>query len=122
MKIPKPSDPDLVRFRELVPERPDVTTKPMFGNVAAFVNGNMFMGLFGSAIGVRLNAAQREELVALGGGPFGPPDRPMTAYVALPSEWNDSAAEPWIDRALDQVSALPQKVARSKKPAKPASR
>ena len=26
----------------------------MFGNLGAFVNGNMFMGLFGSQVGVKL--------------------------------------------------------------------
>ena len=28
----------------------------MFGNLGAFVNGNMFMGLFGADVGVKLTA------------------------------------------------------------------
>jgi len=51
MKIPKPSDDDRARFRSLVPEDPRVEVKPMFGNLGAFVNGNMFMGLFGPEVG-----------------------------------------------------------------------
>ena len=34
-----------------------VQVTPMFGNVAAFVNGNMFMGVFGADIGVKLSEA-----------------------------------------------------------------
>ena len=34
----------------------------MFGNLGAFVNGNMFMGLFGSDIGLKLSPVDPEEL------------------------------------------------------------
>ena len=34
---------------------PGVEVKPMFGQLGAFVNGNMFAGLFGSSIGVKLD-------------------------------------------------------------------
>ena len=54
MKIPKPTDTDRQRFTALVPDEPGVDVKPMFGNLGAFVNGNMFMGLFGSDVGVKL--------------------------------------------------------------------
>ena len=47
MQIPKPTDADKDRFRALVPDSPDVEVKPMFGNLGAFVHGNMFAGLFG---------------------------------------------------------------------------
>jgi hypothetical protein len=53
MQIPKPSEADKERFHRLVPADPRVETKPMFGNLAAFVNGNMFMGLFGADVGVK---------------------------------------------------------------------
>lgn len=52
MKIPKPTEDDRVRFRTLVPDDTGVEIKPMFGNLGAFVNGNMFMGLFGSDVGL----------------------------------------------------------------------
>ena len=44
MKMPKPSEEDRARFRSLVPDDPRVEIKPMFGQLAAFVNANMFMG------------------------------------------------------------------------------
>jgi TfoX/Sxy family transcriptional regulator of competence genes len=45
MEIPKPSDTDKEFFRSLVPQRPGVEVKPMFGNMGAFVNGNMFASI-----------------------------------------------------------------------------
>ncbi len=74
----------------MVPDDPRVVVKPMFGNLGAFVNGNMFAGLFGDRIGVRvLDDARRAELAATdGAGPFGPEERPMGGYVAAPAAWS----------------------------------
>ena len=53
----------------------------MFGNLGAFVNGNMFMGLFGPAIGLKLAPVDVERLRAVAGtGPFGPPERPRAGW------------------------------------------
>ena len=55
----------------------------MFGSLGAFVNGNMFAGLFGPNIGVKLDAEGLEELGAVeGSGPFGPAERPMGGYLS----------------------------------------
>lgn len=117
MEMPKPSTADVDRFRSLVPDDPRVEVKPMFGNFGAFVNGNMFMGLFGSSIGVKLDDAGREELSAVdGAGPFGPAGSPMAAYVALPPAWTDGAeAAAWAARSLDHVAALPPRAPKAKK-------
>lgn len=112
MKIPKPSEADKEYFRSIVPEDPRVVVKPMFGNVAAFVNGNMFMGLFGPSVGVRLPESERGELASIeGAGPFGPGERPMKEYVSLPLEWRDDAdlTDLWVQRALDHTSSMPAK-------------
>lgn len=71
-KMPKPDAETEASFRSVVPEDPDVTVRPMFGNLAGFVNGNMFAGLFGADLFVRLSAEDRAELEAAGGGPFEP--------------------------------------------------
>ena len=42
MEIPKPTEADKERFRAVVPSDPRIEVKPMFGNLGAFVNGNMF--------------------------------------------------------------------------------
>ena len=47
------------------------------------MNGNMFMGLFGPEVGLKLPEAEAHQVVASGGGPFGPAERPMTGSVSL---------------------------------------
>ncbi|MDH3498700.1 MAG: TfoX/Sxy family protein [Acidimicrobiia bacterium] len=116
MKIPKPTDADKAFFESIVP--PNAEIKPMFGNLGGFVNGNMFMGLFGPDVGVRLKPDDRVLLEAVdGSGPFGPEDRPMKEYLALPAAWRDDPiqAEEWAGRAYDYVAAMPPKVKKSKK-------
>jgi len=118
MKIPKPTEDDRARFAELVPDAPHVEVKPMFGNLGAFVNGNMFMGLFGSDVGIKLPEDDQHRLLAEpGAGPFGPEERPMAGYVTIPAGWPADTANDWIGRSLDYVGSLPPK--KPKAPAKP---
>jgi hypothetical protein len=72
----------------------------------------MFMGLFGSDVGLKLAEAQQHELLAVpGAGPFGPAERPMGGYVTIPAGWSPEDARPWVDRALAHIAALPPKPA-----------
>ncbi len=122
MDIPKPTDADKDFFRSLVPADPGVEVKPMFGNLGAFVHGNMFAGLFGSAVGVRLDSPDREALQAISGsGPFGPQERPMGGYVSMPAAWRaePATAAAWVEKALAYVGALPPKVVKPKPKPKP---
>src|SRR6478735_10115489 len=118
MQLPKPTEQDKAGFRSMIPADPAVVVKPMFGNLGAFVNGNMFAGLFGSTIGVRLvDDASRRELEAVDGtGPFGPVERPMGGYVGLPADWagRPERSARWIEIALSQVRALPPKSTKPK--------
>jgi TfoX/Sxy family transcriptional regulator of competence genes len=112
MEIPKPSDADKDFFRSVLPDDPEIEIKPMFGNLGAFVHGNMFAGLFGPDVGVRLDEARREELAAVdGSGPFGPAGRPMGGYLSLPRGWRATpdVAAGWVERAHGYVAALPPK-------------
>jgi TfoX/Sxy family transcriptional regulator of competence genes len=111
MQVPKPTEDDKAYFRSILPSDPRVEVKPMFGNIAGFVNGNMFVGLFGSDVGVKLADADRERLLAEGGGPFGPVERPMGGYVSLPASWRADPARgvSWAERALAHVAMLPPK-------------
>jgi hypothetical protein len=120
VELPKPTDADRERFTGLVPVAPGVEVKPMFGNLGGFVNGNMFMGLFGADIGVKLPDDQRTKLLAQPGtGPFGPAERPMAGYVSLPHGWSQRQVGPWIDRALKAAAALPPKVKKPSKASQP---
>jgi TfoX/Sxy family transcriptional regulator of competence genes len=117
VEIPKPTEQDKEFFRSLIPDDPEVEIKPMFGNLGAFVHGNMFAGLFGEAVGVRLDDTGLAELAAVGGaGPFGPAERPMGGYVSLPGAWRDAPdlAASWVERAFAHVGSLPPKVKKAK--------
>ena len=112
MQMPKPSEADKDHFRAVMPSDPDVVVKPMFGNLGAFVNGNMFAGLFGPTIGVKLADADREELEGTERTvPFGPAERPMGGYVSLPGDWREPTerSTEWVSRSLEHVAALPAK-------------
>ena len=115
--FPKPDPETRAAFEELVPDDLRVVVRPMFGNLAAFVNGNMFTGLFGGDLFVRLPEDGRAELMEAGGSPFEPmPGRGMKEYVVLPSDWRDRPAESvgWIDRSLDWAGELPAKQPKKK--------
>jgi TfoX N-terminal domain len=111
VEMPKPTEAEKDLFRSLVPDEPGVEVKPMFGNLGAFVNGNMFMGLFGADIGIKLAPADAEALLALdGAGPFGPAERPMGGYVVVPPDLiGTSEGDRWIDLGLQYVAGLPPK-------------
>jgi TfoX/Sxy family transcriptional regulator of competence genes len=118
MAFPKPTPEARAAFEALVPMDLRVQIKPMFGNLAAFVDGQMFMGLFGDAMFVRLPTGDREALVAQGGAPFEPmAGRPMKEYVSLPEAWTDqpTLAGPWVNRSLAWTSTLPPKKPKSPK-------
>ena len=115
MQIPKPTDADRERFRSLVPDEADVETKPMFGNLGAFVHGHMFMGLFGSDVGLKLDEPDQAKLAAMPGArPFGPAERPMMGYVTIPTDWTARKARPWVAKAYTAASALPPKAPKKK--------
>jgi TfoX/Sxy family transcriptional regulator of competence genes len=110
VQIPKPTDADRERFQSLLPDEAGVEAKPMFGNLGAFVNGNMFMGLFGRDIGVKLDGADHAKLAAMpGAGPFGPAERPMGGYVTIPANWTAGKASPWVAKAYATAAARPPK-------------
>jgi len=116
--MPKPSERAKADFQELVPAEPAVTLRPMFGNLAGFVNGNMFTGLFGDDLFVRVAGQDREALLKEGGSDFAPmAGRPMKGYVVVPEGWakRPEATRKWIARALEETRALPAKEAKKKK-------
>ncbi len=92
----------------------------MFGQLAGFVHGNMFMGLFGDGFQVRLGEAGQEEAFAAGAVPFEPMGRRMKEYVLLPASVvaDDAQLAHWVSRAYAYASALPVKEPKPRK-AKP---
>lgn len=111
--IPKPSSEDTAYFDSIIPGDPGVTRRPMFGNLAAFANGQMFLCLFGSKVAVRLDAEGRAELMAVSGASaFEPVEgRPMKEYVVLPAAWRKKPklTDEWVGRSLAYALSLPPK-------------
>jgi len=123
IKVPKDHHP---LFMQALPKDKRVTTMPMFGGICAVVNGNMFGGLFGRSIVVRLDdAGVRDALELDGAAPFDPMGRGVAASdkIMMPESAMDDTAEmrTWLQRALESTAKLPHK-AKAKPKAKPAAK
>jgi TfoX/Sxy family transcriptional regulator of competence genes len=108
---PKADEASKALFRTLVPDDERVTVKPMFGAVAAFANGYMFMGLFAADLFVRLSADDDAAVRESGGADLEPmPGKPMKGYVTVP-DWQAHPAEvrAWGEKSLDYTMSLPPK-------------
>ena len=106
--------PELVAaFDRALPAKGGIERRRMFGYPSAFVNGNMFAGVFADRIFVRLPPDQRAELLRLAGArPFEPmPGRPMKDYMVVPTATHGRPRElaTWIARASRHAAALPAK-------------
>ena len=103
-------------FNTALPADPRVERRPMFGYPSALVNGHLFTGLHEERMVVRLDEAERSELLGVEGACiFEPvPGRPMREYVVLPPSilGDERALRRWTARALSYVATLPPKGAR----------
>jgi TfoX/Sxy family transcriptional regulator of competence genes len=113
MNIPRPDEDSKEFFRSILPDDPRITIRPMFGNISAFVNGNMFTGLFGNDLFVRLSEENRKQLLENKGASLLEPmkGKPMKEYVVIPRTWRnqDQTVRLWVTRSLDWTSRLPPK-------------
>jgi len=119
VKLPKSDAKVVERFADLVPHDPRVTTRKMFGNPAAFVNGNLFFGVFGAKIFVRLSATDVERAGREGFGSFEPmPGRAMTGYAVIPDAVlrEPSRVDAWVGRSLKFAASLPAKKTKTARP------
>jgi len=122
MKLPRADPSTVARFHALVPNDAGVTVRPVFGQPAAFVAGNMFLGVFGDAVFVRLSEEDRAAgRLPDGARPFEPmPGHPMREYVVLPPTLTaePARARPWIESGLRYARGLgpkpPKRPARAK--------
>jgi len=119
MKLPRPDEEDRVYFQSVLPKDDRVKQRPMFGNDAAFVNGNLFAGLFGKQLFVRLPEEDQAALLKeKGASRFAPMEgRPMSGYVVVPDGWRGDRkkVKGWVARSLDWASALPAKAPKKAK-------
>ena len=117
MPFPKADEKTKALFQSVVPDDPRVQVRPMFGHVAAFVNGNMFGGFFGSDIMARLPDAERERLIhEEGASLFAPMGRAMKDYILLPRSWHKDPdrIRKVLRRSMEWAAGLPPKTAASR--------
>jgi TfoX/Sxy family transcriptional regulator of competence genes len=115
----KKSPQALIDVFDSVMPGPPAQRRQMFGYPAAFVNNNMFMGLFRDQMLVRLPEAPRKELLKVAGARvFEPmPGRAMKEFVVLPPPViaDQTKLSEWIAKALEYASGLPAKTGRAKR-------
>ncbi len=113
MKLPRLDRETKEFYDSILPKGPGIVTRPMFGGLGSFVNGNMFAGALGSAIFFRLPEKERNSLLhERGGGPFEPvKGHAMAEYATLPRPWmgDPARAREWARRSLEFVAAMPAK-------------
>jgi TfoX/Sxy family transcriptional regulator of competence genes len=119
MKMPKPSEEAKAAFAKLVPDEPAVTLRPMFGQLSAFVNGNMFCGIFGDELMLRLPEGEIETVKKQGGRDFEPmAGHKMGGYVIVPGNWRSKPPTALLKRALEVARKMPAKTPKAKAAAK----
>jgi TfoX/Sxy family transcriptional regulator of competence genes len=110
MKMPRPSEEAKAAFSRIVPDEPAISIKPMFGQLSAFVNGNMFCGIFGDELVLRLPEPDIARLKKEGGRDFEPmAGHKMSGYVMLPGDWRAKPPGALVRRALEEARKLPAK-------------
>ena len=117
MAMPRPSENAKAAFSKLVPDGPAVTLRPMFGQLSAFVNGNMFCFLWGDDLLVRLPDSEVAALKKQGGRDFSPMpgSTGMRGYVTVPGGWRAKPATSLIKKALAHTREMPAKAPKKKK-------
>ncbi|HEY3420251.1 MAG TPA: TfoX/Sxy family protein [Methanomassiliicoccales archaeon] len=95
--------------------------RKMFGADVWFINGNMFLGVFGEGAFLRLSdedgQAIKKEIP--GAGVFAPTESTvMREYVSVPASALEDLEmlRPWIERSYAFVVSLPVKPPKKKKP------
>jgi TfoX/Sxy family transcriptional regulator of competence genes len=97
---------------------PQATPRKMFGYPAAFVNGNMFAGLFQKTMVLRLAPEDRAACLTIDGAkPFEPmPGRVMKEYVVVPESMLGSPGDlaRWMAKAFEFAESLAPKAGEGK--------
>lgn len=113
MRMPKASAGVTRQLERLLAGEPRIRLRKMFGQPAAFANGNLCVGTFGPLLFVRLSEEDGRVLSKTPGvRGFEPmPGRVMKHYFVLPRAVLARPAESkkWVQRAIDYASTLPPK-------------
>ena len=98
-------DPARDELRALLGDDGAVELRPMFGTLAALVDGHVFAVAMGDRIGVKLDTDALAELDAVpGSGVLTMGTRQMKAYRSLPSRMPPAERRAWLTRAREHVA------------------
>jgi TfoX/Sxy family transcriptional regulator of competence genes len=117
MRFEKPP-PQLVAIFDRALARSGGDRRQMFGYPCGFENDQMYCGVFGSTLFVRLDEPTREDFLKRGAKPFEPlPGRRMKEYVVLPAAVveDEAVLVGWFGQGRAYARSLP---ARKVKPAR----
>jgi TfoX/Sxy family transcriptional regulator of competence genes len=122
--MPKPSRAPanmVALFEKVTGTLPEAQVRKMFGYPAAFINGQMFSGLYEDYMFVRLSPDDLKTFNRMDGvRPFAPmADRPMKEYAVVPPKLLATETDliDWLGKAQDYVKSLPPKKPKKKKKA-----
>jgi TfoX/Sxy family transcriptional regulator of competence genes len=97
----------------------DCEKRKMFGCPCYFVHNNMFAGVQGDTLFIRLSEDDRKALFRSNpdASPFIPMGRPMKEYVVLPAGIVNDQQEliDWLNRSYGFAASLPPKELKKKK-------
>ena len=115
----KKAPEELVQFLSQKMKNVNCDYRKMFGYPAYFINGNMFAGIHGEKLFIRLSESEAEEIMNshLNVTCFEPMlGRTMNGYVVLPkSLYSDEGLfDKWLNKSVKYVSTLPPKQKKKK--------
>ena len=106
------------RVREAVAKHGGLSERKMFGGLCLMVNGNMFAGIIGEELMLRVGPERFEELLSEPAArPMDFTGRPMKGYLYIAPDGfaADGALSTWLEAALAFVESLPAKQPGAKK-------
>lgn len=111
-------------LRAAAPPDLDLTFRPMFGGILAYVDGKPFASLFDGGLGLKLAGADHAAFSALPGAKplqYEPNSPPSKSYVVAPEAMlaDPTALRPWIVRGAEGLKNIVKKPRKAK--AKPRS-
>ncbi len=99
----------------------DLTFKPMFGGVCAYVGGRVFVSLSNIGLALKLPAEAQAELLAEEGAKrlqYEPDAPPSKQYIVVPPpmQADTAALAAWLVQSVDYVLAQPTPKPKASKP------
>lgn len=109
----KPEQSTLDLYESISNQLDGIEKRKMFGYPCAFVNGNMFFGVFENELFLRVGVDQKTDLIGKRGfTQLAPMGRPMKEYLVIPVEVRNNPSDlvNLVRQSLIFTSGLPPKI------------